>query len=256
MRLLVSGGREFDDVDFIVNRLNRLHESRSITELIHGAARGVDTICGYWADEVVGITSTAVPAEWLDEDGNYDKGAGHKRNQQMLAEYRPDALFAFPGGRGTADMVARADKVLSEVWQSHWNYFTKESTEYGFLSNFAEGYGFYDTGHLWWETSEHYYQAMKSPINEEREYVRGAPNAFHAKKRGGEINMTKDWSHRKIKVMRNVLEYKFTKGTKAAGLLESTGIDYLVEWAPWGDVFWGVDKQKHGQNWLGRLLME
>jgi ribA/ribD-fused uncharacterized protein len=256
MRLLVSGGREFDDVDFIVNRLNRLHNSRSITELVHGSARGVDTICGYWADEIAGVTPIPVPAKWRDEKGNYNPRAGFQRNQRMLTEYRPDALLAFPGGRGTADMVERANKVLQEVWQSNWIYFKKEDPDYGFMSNFAEGHGFFDDAGFWWETSEHYYQAMKSVIDEEQQYVRSAPDAFHAKKRGGEINITTDWSYRKITVMRKVLEYKFAKGTEAAGLLEATGIDYLVEWAPWGDVFWGVDKQKQGQNWLGRLLME
>lgn len=255
MRLLVSGGREFDDVDFIVNHLNRLHNSRSVSELIHGTARGVDTICGYWAEEM-GIPVTPMPAAWRDESGNYDPRAGHKRNQQMLDECRPDALMAFPGGTGTADMVARAEKVLPEVWQSNWIYFKKECPDYGFMSNFAEGFGFRDADGIRWNTSEHYYQAMKSSIEDEQQYVREAPNAFQAKKRGGEINITKDWEHRKIRVMRQVLAYKFASCTEAAGLLNETGIDYLVEWAPWGDKFWGVNSDKQGQNWLGRLLME
>jgi ribA/ribD-fused uncharacterized protein len=256
MRLLVSGGRDFDDVDFIVKHLNRLHKSRTITSVVHGAARGVDTICGFWAYEIDGIEPIAVPAEWHDKIGNFDRGAGHKRNQRMLDEFRPNALFAFPGGKGTADMVFRASKVLPEVWQSTWIYFKKESPDHGFMSNFANGFEFTDADGIEWSTSEHYYQAMKSNIESEQEYVRGAPDAYHAKKRGGEINITQDWSHRKIHVMRQVLEYKFASGTEAAGLLNETGIDYLVEWAPWGDTFWGVDGNKHGQNWLGRLLIE
>jgi ribA/ribD-fused uncharacterized protein len=256
MRLLVSGGRDFDDIEFIVRNLNRLHKARTITELVHGGARGVDTICGYWADEIDGIKSTKVPAKWRDENGNYDKGAGHKRNQRMLTEFRPQALFAFPGGTGTADMVKRADKVLPEVWQSHRIYFKKECPDSGFMSNFAEGYGFYDKSDIWWDTSEHYYQAMKTIIPEEREYVRVAGHPFEAKKRGSEINITRDWYVRKIEVMREALAYKFAAGTELAGLLQYTGIDYLVEWAPWGDKFWGVNKEKQGLNWLGRLLME
>ena len=46
MKLLVCGGRDFDDVEFAVTHLTRLHETRGITELIHGAARGADTIAG------------------------------------------------------------------------------------------------------------------------------------------------------------------------------------------------------------------
>jgi predicted NAD-dependent protein-ADP-ribosyltransferase YbiA (DUF1768 family) len=49
--------------------------------------------------------------------------------------------------------------------------------------------------------------------------------------------------------MRRGLELKFTDR------LLHTGDDYLVEYAPWGDTFWGVDKNYKGQNWLGRLLM-
>lgn len=36
------------------------------------------------------------------------KAAGPIRNQRMLDEGKPDLVVAFPGGRGTADMVRRA----------------------------------------------------------------------------------------------------------------------------------------------------
>jgi hypothetical protein len=175
----------------------------------------------------------------------------------MLDEGQPDALFAFPGGSGTADMVERAEKVLPEVWQSQWNFFEKGNPDTIFLSNFAEGYGFEDQDRIYWETTEHYYQAMKSPIMTEREYIRLAESPGDAKRRGKEINVFQDWEKgRKLDVMRKALAYKFAEGTDAARLLLCTGIDYLVEWAPWGDTYWGVDKYHVGQNWLGRLTME
>jgi len=37
------------------------------------------------------------------------------RNQQMLDESRPDLIVAFPGGRGTKDMVDRATKAGVKV---------------------------------------------------------------------------------------------------------------------------------------------
>jgi ribA/ribD-fused uncharacterized protein len=255
MKLLVSGGRDFDDVEFIVTHLNRLHKARSITQLIHGAAKGADTIAAMWADEV-GVTPCPFPAEWRDDHGRKDSNAGFKRNQRMLDEARPDALFAFPGGGGTADMVDRAEKVLPEVWQSQWTFFKKECRETGFCSNFAPGYGFNDDEGVWWDTSEHFYQAMKTPIPQERQYVRVASSAFQAKKRGDEINNYQDWEARKIDTMRQAIKYKFASGTEAARLLQCTGIGYLVEWAPWGDTFWGVDASHVGLNWLGKLLME
>ena len=254
MRLLVTGGRDFDDIDFIVTRLNALHAYRPITAIVEGCARGADTISGLWADEV-NVTRIREPAKW-DENG---KVAGHIRNQLMLDKHRPDALMAFPGGTGTEDMVDRATKVLQEIWQSNWLYFGgyRGESRTGFMSNFAEDYSFEDEEGVHWPTSEHYYQAMKSPIESEREMVRECATPGKAKRMGGkDINVTTDWPQRKMQVMRKVIQYKFAKGTPAAHALADTGIDYLVEYAPWGDTFWGVGKDYRGSNWLGKLLME
>jgi len=38
----------------------------------------------------------------------HGKAAGPKRNQRMLDHGRPKRVIAFPGGKGTADMVDRA----------------------------------------------------------------------------------------------------------------------------------------------------
>jgi len=41
--------------------------------------------------------------------------AGPIRNQEMLDQGRPNMVVAFPGGRGTADMVRRARGAGVEV---------------------------------------------------------------------------------------------------------------------------------------------
>ena len=41
------------------------------------------------------------PAEWQ----RYGRSAGYRRNQRMLDERKPDLVVAFPGGRGTENMV-------------------------------------------------------------------------------------------------------------------------------------------------------
>ena len=53
------------------------------------------------------------PANWA-KHGNM---AGPIRNQAMLVKGKPDLVLAFPGGRGTADMVnrARVSKVPVEL---------------------------------------------------------------------------------------------------------------------------------------------
>jgi hypothetical protein len=46
------------------------------------------------------------PADWE----KYGKAAGPIRNQQILVEGKPDLVVAFQGGRGTANMVSRAQQ--------------------------------------------------------------------------------------------------------------------------------------------------
>jgi ribA/ribD-fused uncharacterized protein len=252
MRLLVTGGRDFNDIDFIVNRLSTLHQFRPITHLIHGGARGVDTICGVWADEV-GIPFNVVRADW-----SQGKGAGFRRNQTMLNEYHPDALLAFPGGTGTADMVTRATKVLQEIWQIERLYFAGKGNEAdAFLSNYSIDHPFFDEMNREWATVEHYYQAKKTSVLEDQEMIRQCSTPGQAKRKGNkDIAVTYDWRHRKMFVMRQAIAFKFSLGSEAAELLDDTRWDYLIEYAPWGDTFWGGDSTHNGENRLGKLLME
>lgn len=102
MRLLVCGGRDFADELNLFRTLDYLHRHR-IACVIHGAARGADSLAGKWAREQ-GVPCRSFPADW----NRHGRAAGAIRNQQMLDEGRPDLVVAFPGGRGTADMVRRA----------------------------------------------------------------------------------------------------------------------------------------------------
>ena len=255
-KLLVSGGRDFDDVDFIVDYLMRVHKSKNITTLISGGARGVDTIARMWAEEV-GIETdiyNVTDSDWK----RHGKSAGILRNKRMLDDAQPDGVFCFPGGNGTAHMYEICyDIPWLEVWQSQAVYFRKEDKRHWFMSNFAMQFDFADpsTGE-WWMTAEHYYQAHKSPIETERSMVQLATSPSEAKRLGKTINLYNDWDTRKIDVMRQCIKLKFSPGSEAAQLLTETGWDYLVEYAPWGDVFWGVDKDHLGKNWLGKLIME
>lgn len=103
MRVLVCGGRDFSDTNWAYAALDRLHKAFGIDAIIEGHARGADRIAGYWARRNK-IDNLKFPADW-DAHG---KAAGAIRNQKMLDEGRPDFVLAFPGGRGTADMVRRA----------------------------------------------------------------------------------------------------------------------------------------------------
>jgi predicted Rossmann-fold nucleotide-binding protein len=111
LRVLVCGGRDFRDWELAREYLDRLHAEFGITCVIQGGARGADELADRWAGSWAGVNSEEYRAEW-DE---YGKGAGHIRNQRMLTEGNPHIVVAFPGGRGTADMVRRARAAGIEV---------------------------------------------------------------------------------------------------------------------------------------------
>jgi hypothetical protein len=47
MKLLVCGGRDFEDAETLTRSLDEIDNDRSpITEVIHGAARGADSLAG------------------------------------------------------------------------------------------------------------------------------------------------------------------------------------------------------------------
>jgi hypothetical protein len=109
MRVLVTGGRDFGDRKLLFETLDRLHATHVFSVLIHGDASGADRLAGEWA-VARGVQVEAHPADWK----KHGRAAGPIRNTQMLDE-KPDLLVAFPGGRGTADMVRKAKAAGLEV---------------------------------------------------------------------------------------------------------------------------------------------
>lgn len=112
MRVLVCGGRDFTSRAAAYAALDRANAKRRIVLVIHGGARGADTIAGDWA-RARGIPVRVFLADW-ETLGRF---AGHARNARMLAEGRPQGVIAFPGGVGTRDMITRAQATGVPVWQ-------------------------------------------------------------------------------------------------------------------------------------------
>lgn len=102
--IIVCGGRGYSDWGNVEYTLDRTREAFGVTDLFHGAASGADALASRWARGRPGIVETAVPAEWA----KYGRSAGPIRNEKMLAMAKPRLVVAFPGGRGTADMVRQA----------------------------------------------------------------------------------------------------------------------------------------------------
>lgn len=99
MKVLVCGGRDYSDGGCVARYLTQLKPSC----VIQGGATGADYLAMNYAQNH-NVRSQTFRADWT----KHGKAAGPLRNQQMLDEGKPDVVLAFPGGRGTADMVRRA----------------------------------------------------------------------------------------------------------------------------------------------------
>lgn len=115
--VLITGGRDFLDRDFVWLSLDRLHRKRTITLLIHGASPGggVDDFADQWA-RLRQVACRPVPMN--DSRGFYGGRAGNRRNVKM-ADMNPTLVVAFPGGSGTHHMVSIAKERGIDVWQPY-----------------------------------------------------------------------------------------------------------------------------------------
>lgn len=106
MRVLVTGGRNYNDAALVMRILCDLKP----TVVIVGDATGADSLAWAWCSQFR-VPCSRYFADW----STYGKSAGPIRNQRMLDEGKPDLVVAFPGGRGTEDMVRRAERAGIQV---------------------------------------------------------------------------------------------------------------------------------------------
>ena len=100
MRLLVCGGRNYADWEFLYRFLDAVKFVHGpIAVLINGGARGADELAAGWA-EGQHIKVETYTAQW----SKYGNRAGVIRNIEMLREGKPRMVVCFPGGKGTAHM--------------------------------------------------------------------------------------------------------------------------------------------------------
>ena len=113
MKLIVAGGRGFNDEPLMRKELNRICKDISV-EIVSGMAKGADLLA-YNLAKSNNIPVKEFHANWQDMSepcvtghnsyGTYNKLAGHKRNHQM-GDYA-DILIAFWDGKsaGTKEMI-------------------------------------------------------------------------------------------------------------------------------------------------------
>jgi hypothetical protein len=110
MHILICGGRTFTDKQLFLQKMAEIEQKYgpfhpTATVIINGGARGADTLAAEYGYSHCFAVRT-FHADWQ----KYGKAAGALRNQEMLDKGQPDIVIAFPGGSGTADMIARAKK--------------------------------------------------------------------------------------------------------------------------------------------------
>ena len=121
MKVLVCGGRYFTRGKLLTDTLDKLlDEHGADLTIVHGAARGADTLAERWA-KTRQVDYQGFPAKWK----TFGKPAGIIRNKYMLDKSKPDLCFAFKGGRGTQNMISLIEGAGIEAqlvgWEEEYN---------------------------------------------------------------------------------------------------------------------------------------
>lgn len=106
MRVIIAGGRDFNDYDLMKRKLDALLANQTGVVIVSGACpTGADKLGERYALERK-LPVVQHPADWKQ----HGKSAGPRRNEQMAQN--ADALVAFWDGksRGTKNMIDNAEK--------------------------------------------------------------------------------------------------------------------------------------------------
>jgi N-glycosidase YbiA len=135
-------------------------------------------------------------------------------------------------------------------------YFYSDREEpYGCFSNFSR-HGFV-MDKLWWNTSEHYFQAQKfigTPYLQQIQSV-NTPKTAANLGRNRSFPLRRDWEQVKDNIMLRAVLCKFQIHLDIREILLGTGDESIVENAP-SDYYWGCGKDGSGKNKLGLTLMQ
>jgi hypothetical protein len=109
-KVLITGSRDFEDGQTVLDAITAEQEDGQRLIVIHGAARGADTLANTVGNYLSGVLVASVPADW-EHDGY---AAGPIRNAAML-EFTPDVVLAFyqqgAANRGTQNCVDAATRL-------------------------------------------------------------------------------------------------------------------------------------------------
>lgn len=122
-KVLICGGRDYKEKYYFWEFLDAEFRKRGwvhppdkygnwlpCVKIIHGGAKGADTLADDYA-----VTNWCPVKEYPADWTKHGKLAGSIRNNEMLVKEQPDLVIAFPGGKGTANMIDQAKRRGVEV---------------------------------------------------------------------------------------------------------------------------------------------
>lgn len=104
MKIIIAGGRDFDDYDLLCRKADKILSQQQEVEIVSGGAEGADKLGELYAEERGYPVKRFIP-DW----SGLGKKAGYVRNEDM-AIYA-DALIAFwnKTSKGTRHMIDTAN---------------------------------------------------------------------------------------------------------------------------------------------------
>jgi len=263
-KLAIIGSRNFVDYNLLCEELAKLPKPGVI---VSGGAKGADTLGKKYADDN-GIETLIFPAIWRPqgEDGPMDKGAGMKRNTDIIKA--ADAVLAFWDGDSTGTMDSINKSIMFKKFvKIVYVGIPKKKQDTKPILGFQKHYRWlsnmwpveFEVNGIKFMSTENAYQASKySGQRETIEKLAKMP-ALLTKKfvRDRVLNgwTTEDFDNKKLKFMRLFLKKKFENPCLRQKLI-NTGDVHLEETNDWNDTYWGCCPQGVGENNLGKLLME
>lgn len=104
MNIIVCGGRDYTDRTML-EKVMYTFTDNPVHVATGECSTGADAMVKEWAAKHSYMRGyTGFPARW----SKHGLAAGPIRNTQMLDEFKPDIVVAFPGGKGTEDMITKA----------------------------------------------------------------------------------------------------------------------------------------------------
>lgn len=112
--VLVCGGRDYRDKDLVYAVLDKICPSFVVTggQGEKAKNKGADLLAETWAKSNEYLPTHKVGLDVVHADWDlHGKAAGPLRNSEMLRKHPEiEWVIAFPGGRGTADMLSKAKR--------------------------------------------------------------------------------------------------------------------------------------------------